>query len=60
MNNGVRAIEVFLLRMACASSSPLGAVENFEPGKGVLTAYDLDGRQYTIKIEAVEAQGNAA
>lgn len=50
MSNKIREIEVFLLRLLCASNSPLAAVENLAPGNGVLTAYDDEGRTYHITI----------
>lgn len=54
MSNKVREIEVFLLRLLCASNSPLAAVENLEPGKGEMFAYDTDGRRYRITIAEVK------
>ncbi len=53
-NEHVRAVEYFLLRHGTTADSPLPVLENFNPGSGIVVAYDLQGRQFKIEITQVD------
>ena len=53
-NEHVRAVECFLLRHGTTADSPLQVLENFNPGGGIVVAWDSQGRQFKIEITQVD------